>query len=69
MTSSSSAGASGANSARSGSRPVAATSRVSPGVAAFQGAMPVSAWKAAAATPKTSDAGPGAPPRATVGST
>ena len=36
--------------------------RVSAGVAAFHGATPVSAWKAAAATPKTSDAGPGAPP-------
>ena len=68
-TSSSPAGASGASSARSGSCPSAATVRVSAGVAAFQGATPVSAWKAAAATPKTSEAGPGAPPRATVGST
>ena len=63
------AGASGASSARSGRNPSAATARVSAGVAAFQGATPVSAWKAAAAIPNTSDAGPGAPPRATVGST
>ena len=68
-TSISSGRASGASSARSGSSPSAATASVSPGVAAFHGAIPVSAWKAAAATPNTSDAGPGAPPRATVGST
>jgi hypothetical protein len=49
--------------------PSAATSKVSAGVAAFHGATPVSAWNAAAAIPKTSDAGPGAPLRATVGST
>ena len=53
---------------RAGS-PSAATARVSAGVAAFHGAMPVRAWNAAAATPNTSEAGPGAPPRATVGST
>ncbi len=69
MTSSSAGGASGASSARSGRWPCAATTSVSAGVAAFHGAMPVSAWKAAAATPKTSDAGPGALPRATAGST